>query len=56
MVRGELAGSALWCLLLCSTVGLLRTRFNARAQGAVGRESAVMLTGFAMCQWAKLVR
>jgi hypothetical protein len=56
MVRGELAGSALWRLLLCGTVGLLRSRFNACAQSAVGRVSAVMLTGFAMSQWAQLVR
>lgn len=56
MVLGVLVGSALWWLLLCATVGALRTRFDARAQRAVGRVSALMLAGFALWQWALLWR
>jgi threonine/homoserine/homoserine lactone efflux protein len=55
MVAGVLAGSALWWLLLCATVGALRTRFDARAQAWVGRLSAFMLAGFALWQWAGLL-
>jgi threonine/homoserine/homoserine lactone efflux protein len=55
MVAGVLAGSALWWLLLCAAVGALRSRFDARAQAAVGRVSALMLAGFALWQWAALV-
>jgi threonine/homoserine/homoserine lactone efflux protein len=51
MVGGVLVGSALWWLLLCTAVGALRTRFDARAQRAVGRVSALMLAGFALWQW-----
>ncbi len=54
MVTGVLAGSALWWLLLCAAVGLLRTRFDERAQRAVGRVSALMLAAFALWQWAQL--
>lgn len=54
MVAGVLAGSALWWLLLCAGVGALRGRFDARAQRAVGRVSALMLAGFAFWQWARL--
>jgi threonine/homoserine/homoserine lactone efflux protein len=50
MVGGVLVGSALWWLLLCSAVGSLRTRFDARAQRGVGRVSALMLAGFALWQ------
>jgi len=56
MVSGVFLGSALWWLLLCATVGALRTRFDARAQRAVGRVSALMLAGFALWQWALLWR
>ena len=55
MVGGVLAGSALWWLLLCGAVGVLRRRFDARAQRAVGRVSALMLAAFALWQWAGLV-
>jgi threonine/homoserine/homoserine lactone efflux protein len=54
MVAGVLAGSALWWLLLCSAVGALRTRFDERAQRAVGRVSALMLTAFALWQLGQL--
>jgi threonine/homoserine/homoserine lactone efflux protein len=54
MVAGVLAGSALWWLLLCTAVGWLRTRFDERAQRAVGRVSALMLAAFALWQWAQL--
>ena len=54
MVAGVLAGSALWWLLLCAAVGALRSRFDARAQRAVGRVSALMLAAFALWQWASL--
>ncbi len=54
MVAGVLAGSALWYLLLSAAVGALRHRFDARAQRAVGRVSALMLAGFALWQWARL--
>ncbi len=55
MVAGVLAGSALWWLLLCATVSLLRSRFDARAQRWVGRASALMLAGFALWQWWQLL-
>ena len=54
MVGGVLLGSALWWGLLCATVGALRTRFDARAQLAVRRVSALMLAGFAPWQWGQL--
>ena len=53
-VGGVLLGSALWWGLLCATVGALRTRFDARAQLAVRRVSALMLAGFALWQWGQL--
>ncbi len=56
MVAGVLAGSALWWLLLSAAVGRLRHRFDARAQRAVGRVSALMLAAFALWQWAALAR
>jgi threonine/homoserine/homoserine lactone efflux protein len=55
MVLGVLAGSALWWLLLCGAVGLLRSRFDARAQRVGGRMSALMLAAFALWQWGQLV-
>jgi threonine/homoserine/homoserine lactone efflux protein len=55
MVGGVLAGSALWWLLLCGAVSALRSRFDARAQRAVGRVSACMLAAFALWQWGQLV-
>jgi len=50
-----LAGSALWWLLLCSAVGVLRGRFDARWQRRVGRASALMLAAFAFWQWGSLL-
>ena len=55
MVLGVVAGSALCWLMLCVAVGLLRSRFDARAQRAVGRVSALMLAAFALWQWGLLV-
>ncbi|MCU0968888.1 MAG: LysE family translocator [Rubrivivax sp.] len=55
MAAGVLAGSALWWLLLSAGVGLLRSRFDARAQRLVNRVSALLLAGFAMWQWASLL-
>ena len=55
MVSGVLAGSALWWLLLCGVVATLRSRFDARAQRAVGRASALMLAAFALWQWGQLL-
>ncbi len=54
MVAGVWLGSALWWLLLCATVGALRSRFDARARRWVARASALMLAGFALWQWARL--
>jgi len=54
MVAGVLVGSALWWLLLTAAVAALRSRFDARAQRAVGRVSALMLAAFALWQWGRL--
>jgi len=54
MVAGVLLGSALWWLLLCSGVGVLRQRFDTRWQRRVNRLSALMLAAFALWQWAGL--
>lgn len=54
MVAGVLAGSVLWWLALCAAVGVLRSRFDARAQRWVGRASALMLAAFALWQWTQL--
>jgi threonine/homoserine/homoserine lactone efflux protein len=56
MIAGVLAGSALWWLLLSAIVGRLRTRFDARARAWVNRASALLLAGFALWQWAGLLR
>jgi threonine/homoserine/homoserine lactone efflux protein len=55
MVAGVLAGSALWWLLLCVTVGATRERFDAAWQRRVARISALMLAAFALWQWRALV-
>ena len=54
MIVGVLIGSALWWLLLCTTVAAFRQRFDARAQRWVGRASALMLAAFALWQWLSL--
>ena len=55
MVAGVLAGSALWWLLLCGAVGVLRGRFDALWQRRVARGSALMLAAFALWQWGPLL-
>ena len=55
MVAGVLAGSALWWLLLCAAVGVLRARFDAAWQRGVARVSALMLVAFALWQWLGLL-
>ncbi len=54
MVTGVLVGSALWWLLLSVGVARLRSRFDARAQTWVNRVSALLLSAFALWQWAGL--
>ena len=55
MVAGVLAGSALWWLLLCAAVGVLRGRFDVAWQRRVARVSALMLAAFALWQWGSLL-
>jgi len=55
MVAGVLAGSALWWLLLCAAVGVMRGRFDAFWQRRVARVSALMLAAFALWQWGSLL-
>jgi threonine/homoserine/homoserine lactone efflux protein len=55
MIAGVLVGSSLWWLLLSAVVGRLRSRFDTRAQAWVNRASALLLTGFALWQWADLI-
>jgi threonine/homoserine/homoserine lactone efflux protein len=55
MVLGVLLGSALWWLLLSGLVGVLRGRFDVRAQRMVNRVSALLLAGFAVWQWTLLL-
>lgn len=55
MIAGVLVGSALWWLVLSTTVGALRQRFDERAMRAVNRVSALGLAAFALWQWAGLV-
>lgn len=55
MVAGVLAGSALWWLLLCAAVGVMRGRFDALWQRRVARVSALMLAAFALWQWGSLL-
>lgn len=55
MVAGVLIGSALWWLLLSTVVGRLRERFDARWRRRVNVASALVLTGFALWQFAGLL-
>ena len=48
MIAGVLVGSALWWLFLCSVVGAMRSRFDARWQQCVNRASAMLLAAFAL--------
>ncbi len=54
MVAGVFIGSALWWLLLCAAVALLRRRVPAGLQRGIGRASALMLAAFALWQWGQL--
>ena len=54
LVLGVLLGSALWWLLLSATVARLRHHVGVRARRWVGRGSAVLLSAFALWQWAGL--
>ncbi len=56
MIAGVLVGSALWWLLLSAAVGRLRARFDSLWQRRVNRASALLLAGFALWQWATLLR
>lgn len=56
MIGGVLLGSALWWLLLSMLVGRLRRRFDRRMMRWVNRGSALLLAGFALWQWALLLR
>ena len=55
LVLGVFLGSALWWLILSGGVGLLRTRFNARAMRAVNLISGLLLLGFAALALASLI-
>lgn len=55
MVAGVLIGSALWWLLLSTVVGRLRERFDAHWRRRVNVASALVLTGFALWQFAGLL-
>ena len=54
MVLGVLLGSALWWLMLSSTVGRLRERFDAAWRRRVNLVSAAVLCAFALWQLASL--
>jgi threonine/homoserine/homoserine lactone efflux protein len=56
MVSGVLAGSALWWLALSQAVARTRSRFDARWRRRINRASALLLAGFALWQWASLIR
>lgn len=54
MVGGVLIGSALWWLLLCTLVGVLRARIDARWRRRVNLTSAALLAAFALWQWSQV--
>jgi len=56
MIAGVLVGSALWWLVLSSVVGRLRERFDVRWRRRVNIASACVLAGFALWQFAQLLR
>jgi threonine/homoserine/homoserine lactone efflux protein len=56
MVAGVLIGSALWWLLLSTVVGRLRERFDVHWRRRVNASSALVLAGFALWQFAALLR
>ena len=56
LVLGVFLGSALWWLLLSTTVGLLHTRLDLRALRWVNRLSGVILLGFGVVALLSLTR
>lgn len=56
MIAGVAAGSALWWLVLATTVGALRRRLDAHVLRGVNRASALALAAFALWQWLALAR
>ncbi len=56
LVLGVFAGSALWWLILSSTVAALRSRFRASAVGWVGRASGAVLLAFGLLALVSLIQ
>ena len=56
MVLGVWLGSALWWLFLSAVVGRLRDRFDMRWRRWVNTISALLLAGFALWQFAELLK
>jgi threonine/homoserine/homoserine lactone efflux protein len=54
LVSGVFMGSALWWLILSSTVGMLRTRFNPNGLRWVNRISGIVITGFGLLAFLSL--
>lgn len=55
LVLGVFIGSALWWLLLSTTVGLLRTKFTVRSLAWVNRISGAIITVFGVTTLVSLV-
>jgi threonine/homoserine/homoserine lactone efflux protein len=56
MVLGVWLGSALWWLLLCASVSLLRHKLDDAWRRRINLVSAALLAGFALWQWAQLLQ
>lgn len=56
LVLGVFAGSALWWLMLSTSVGLLRSRFTVRNLAWVNRVSGVIITVFGVTTLLSLVK
>jgi len=56
LVSGVFLGSALWWLLLCGGVGLLRSRFDQRGMLWVNRVSGGLIIAFGVIALASLLR
>jgi len=56
LVSGVFLGSALWWLLLCGGVGLLRSRFDRRGMLWVNRVSGGLIIAFGVVALASLLR
>jgi len=54
LVSGVFMGSALWWLILSSTVGMLRTKFNPNGLRWVNRISGIVITGFGLLAFLSL--